>query len=52
MLTLLNENNYSGAVKRLTESNNAAPCYYTVCVITENEGVIIEKDREGVHKLY
>ncbi len=50
--TLLTTNTYAEAVKKLSETKTAAPVFYTVSGINENEGIIIAKDRDYIHKKF
>lgn len=49
---LQEEDNFANALHRLNTTNIAAPIYYIVSGLSGNEGVVIEREREGIHGFY
>jgi len=46
------ENTFDGAVQKLRDINIGATNYYIISGVSDNEGVVIERNPDGVHALY
>lgn len=46
------ETNYASAVQRLKSTRIAAPVYYIIAGVGPNEGMVIERETDGVHAFY
>jgi len=46
------ESTWAGATKRLKEQRTGGPVYFIVSGVGPNEGMVIEKDTDGVHAYY
>lgn len=49
---MLTENSFIGALQKLKDTKTTAPVFYTLSGVDPNEGVVIEKKREGIHALF
>lgn len=50
--TVLEEDSFEAAVKRLNETKLIASMYYIVSGLNPNEGVVIERDRTFINGFY
>lgn len=48
----IEEETYAAATKRLLETNISCPIYFIVSGLKDNEGMVIEKDTDGVKAYY